>query len=101
MNELSWIAIILGSVVILVVLSPFFYGEGGWLLDAAKEDSVEQLRERQRLILERWLQDEADATQGLITAREWNMRQVYLTNRYVDATRRIDWLTAVQSEVGS
>ena len=92
MNELSLVAIFIGVVVLIAVSLPFFMGEGGLLLDAAKNDSIENLEKKQKIILERWLTDEGAATSGLITPREWSMREVYLTNRYVDTTRRIDWL---------
>ncbi|MCX6126020.1 MAG: hypothetical protein NTV34_14905 [Proteobacteria bacterium] len=92
MNELSLVTILIGVTVLIAVLLPFFLGEGGLLLDAAKNDSIENLEKKQKIILERWLADEAAATSGLITTREWAMRERYLTNRYVGTTRRIDWL---------
>lgn len=97
MNELSVLSALIGLVVLVLVVLPFFRGPGGWLLDASNQDSVAKLREKQKIILERWLADEEAAKVGHITAREWSMRQVYLTNRYVDTTRRIEWLTSEAS----
>lgn len=91
-TSLVAIALVFGLVGIAFVLLPFVKGKGGLLLDAAGGDSPERLRARQDALLERWLVDEASAQSGMITAREWSMRQVYLTNRFVDSTRRLDWL---------
>lgn len=78
-----------------VVLAPFWMGQGGVLQDAAGESSIPRLEAMRGAVLKRWLEEEKAAAEGLITKREWEMRQVYLTNRYVDATRRLDWVSRV------
>lgn len=92
MNELIVVASLISLAVLIAVVWPFFWGDGGLLVDASEQDSPAKLLERKRFILKRWLEDEKAAGEGLITPREWQMRQVYLTNRYVDASRRLDWL---------
>jgi hypothetical protein len=92
MSELTILTMVISIVLILVVLAPFFYGEGGSLQDASKTDSPELLGAKQDAILRRWIEDEKAANVGLITAKEWSMRKVYLTNRYIDCARRLDWL---------
>jgi hypothetical protein len=99
MNELSLLVILIGIVILVLVLYPFFAGEGGWLLDASKLDSVDKLKAKQRAILLRWIEDEQASESGMITVREWSMRQVYLTNRFVDTTRRLDWLADQEPRV--
>ena len=96
MTELLVICGVVGLLLVAAVLMPFVYGAGGALQDAAGEQSMDVLRDKQRVLMERWIADEAAHTQGMITSREWTLRQSYLTNRYVDVTRRLDWLSKEQ-----
>jgi hypothetical protein len=92
MSELVIIAAIVGLIAICVVLAPFVFGAGGSLQNASATDDEATLQTRKDAILSRWLQDEAAAAAGEITATEWKQRQRYLTSRYVDAARRLAWL---------
>lgn len=93
MTSLVVLGALVAIIVMVSVLAPFFVGPGGWLQDAAVGDSLERLRVRRASILKRWLEEEGQHATGMLTDREWSLRQVYLTSRYVDATRRMDWLT--------
>lgn len=101
MTVLVVIGILIGLLAVGAVLSPFFRGTGGQLQDAAAADSIQQLEARRRSILNRWLEEEGQHSTGMITDREWSLRQIYLSNRYVDVTRRIEWLKAADAETGS
>jgi hypothetical protein len=97
MTSLILTAAIIGLVFLLIVLSPFFYGEGGSLQDSSVTDSVGDLEARQDAILRRWIKDEQSAAKGEISPTEWAQRQRYLTSRYVDSTRRLAWLKGVKT----
>ena len=88
---------VIGLVFLLIVLAPFFYGEGGSLQDASVTDSVGDLQVRQDAILRRWISDEQSAAKGEISPVEWTQRQRYLTSRYVDSTRRLAWLMSAKT----
>jgi hypothetical protein len=93
-TSLMIVCSVVASLVVMIVLSPFFVGEGGGLQDASASDSVADLQLRQTSILNRWLKDEAASGEGDISATEWKLRQRYLTSRYVDCARRVAWLLA-------
>jgi uncharacterized membrane protein len=92
MNELFVLSLIISVFVLAGVLMPFIVGKGGRLQDASASDSVEDLELRLTALLRRWLRDEAALAAGEITETEWQQRQRYLTARYVDTSRRLDWL---------
>lgn len=96
MTSLVVLGSIIGLLTLLAVLSPFFRGPGGLLQDAAAADSTDLLQFRRHAILRRWLEEERQHESGMITDREWTLRQVYLSGRYVDVTRRMDWLASVE-----
>lgn len=98
MTPLMIIGIFVVGLALIIVLMPFFIGAGGWLQDAAVGDSFERLLLRRKAILKRWIDEEAQHQTGMLTDREWSLRQIYLTNRYVDVTRRMDWLAAEESQ---
>ncbi len=97
MMSLLFAAAVIGLVFLLIVLAPFFYGEGGSLQDASVTDSVGDLEARQDAILRRWIKDEQSAAKGEISTTEWTQRQRYLTSRYVDSSRRLAWLKGLKS----
>ncbi len=92
MNPLLVMSFSATLLALVLVLLPFFKGEGGRLEDAASEDSVEKLKLRQEALMGRWVSEYRSFKDELITPREWRQRKIYLTNRYVDTARRIDWL---------
>lgn len=101
MNTLLILGLIIAMGVLLIVLAPFFFGEGGLLQDASASDNLDDLIARQTAILQRWLKDEAAAQSGEVSPTEWRQRQRYLTSRYVDIARRIAWLTRDQGSVSA
>lgn len=101
MNELILICAVIGVLGLSAVLWPFFAGEGGQLQDAASNDKESDLEARQKAILQRWLKDETALSSGEITQTEWTQRQRYLISRYVDTTRRLGWLRAMERKDGT
>ena len=85
-------ASIIGILVLLVVLAPFFVGAGGALAPAATETSPDKLEALQKAILERYLSDEAAFERKDLSHRTWKRRREFLMHRYLDAGRRLDFL---------
>lgn len=83
---------------ILILLAPFFLGSGGLLQEANSINSVERLEALRQALLVRYLQDEESFKEGNLSERAWKKRQEYLTNRYIDVTRRSDFLTRMKQE---
>lgn len=88
------VAVFISLVVFVLVCLPFFVGKGGQLSVASALSSEEELRERQQVILDRYVSDERAFKGGLIGRVAWDKRRVFLVNRYVDVTRRLDFLTS-------
>jgi hypothetical protein len=86
------IAIVWSIILILILISPFFVGRGGVLQESSSINSVERLESLRHALLKRFLQDEGSFKRGELSARSWEKRRSYLTNRYVDVTRRSDYL---------
>jgi len=85
-------AVLVGSALVFVILLPFFVGKGGPLEAGLAIQDPEQLMNQKKAFLERYLIDEKAQAEGLITDREWRRKRQFLTNRYVDASRRMDAL---------
>lgn len=89
-------ALIIAVVVILSVLSPFFLGEGGALASAAAENSPEVVRRVKEAIVRRYLAEEQAFEANQIPRRSWEARKRFLQNRYLDAARRLDFLSYME-----
>ncbi len=94
---MEFIAIAVAVGVLLIVLSPFWVGAGGSLQAASTESSPERLQQVKSALLRRYLVEEKAAAAGQLTTREWQARQQFLTNRYLDAARRLDYVRALNS----
>lgn len=93
-----FVAAILATVVVILLLTPFWFGPGGALQDSESVNSIERVERIRAAILKRYLDEEASVATGSISAREWKNRQQYLTNRYIDATRRLEYLQFMASQ---
>jgi len=71
---------------------PFFVGPGGQLSANASLESEESLEGMQKSLLEHYVKNERLFANSQLRKREWEQRQSFLTNRYVDITRRLDWI---------
>ncbi len=78
----------------LIVL-PFFLGGEAQLVACAAINDHAKLTALREEIIKRYLADEGARQAGQISAGTWNKRRIFLTNRYVDVCRRLDYLAAV------
>lgn len=95
---LFFISILTGIIVLVVLALPFVLGKGGALQESHSVNSVERLERMREAILKRYLEDESAHQKKLISASVWKQRQQYLTNRFVDTSRRLDFLQHLQQE---
>ena len=86
--------------VVGLVLSPFWLGRGGRLLESGSVNSPEKLERIRAALVSRWLDDEHAFQVGSITKREWEIRQAWLTNRFIDASRRLEYLEYINKAGG-
>lgn len=87
------IALIVSLVVIVMILIPFFTGKGGKLASSSTINDPEKLRSLKKAILQRYLVEEKAASEGDISQRLWETRSKLLSNRYIDVSKRLDFLT--------
>ena len=78
----------------LIVL-PFFLGGEAQLVACAAINDHDKLTALREEIIKRYLTDEGAWQAKQISARAWHKRRIFLTNRYVDVCRRLDYLAAV------
>lgn len=78
---------------VVFILSPFWLGQGGQLVESTNIDDPERIKQLKQLIVERYILDEAAQKSGDITESEWLQRQSFLANRYIDLSRRFDYLS--------
>lgn len=82
------IALVLGVFLIL----PFIFGGADPLQAASSIDSVARLEAMRHAILKRYVEEQAAFQRGTISKSVWSNRQTLLVNRFIDATRRLDFL---------
>lgn len=80
---------------LLLITLPFFIGGETRLVACAAINDRAKLHAWQAEIINRYLADERAWQAGTLSARAWHKRRIFLTNRYVDVCRRLDYLTAV------
>ena len=90
------LAALIGLLLLAVVLSPFVLGSGGQLAEASAIDSLPRLKALRQSLISRYLMDEAGFGNGDISKASWAKRQEFLLNRYLDATRRADFLESLE-----
>ena len=89
------LSLITAVIAVVAILLPFFVGPGGSLQVSASINSIEILEASKAAILERFIQDEQAYENKTISKLAWEQRRTYLVNRYIDAARRLDFLTAL------
>jgi hypothetical protein len=94
------ICIVVTVVVLSLIVLPFFVGQGGALQSASAVHSVDQLDGMRHAILERYLEDEQAFEKQLMSKSVWENRKLFLTHRYIDVVRRLDFLKASQGVQG-
>lgn len=89
-------SVLTALVAVVVCLLPFVVGEGGSLRAAASINSIEKLEAIKQAILKRYIEDETTFEKNALAQVMWQQRRQYLVNRYVDASRRLDYLRYVE-----
>jgi hypothetical protein len=87
-----YIAVTFGVILISLLLLPFWVGEGGLLAAGSSVQSPDELKALKDAIIKRYLQDEKAHQDGELGKRAWDKRRMFLCNRYIDASRRCDFL---------
>ena len=93
-------AVVVGVILLLIVLAPFFVGEGGALEASAALDDVEKVEAVKTAFLRRYLKEEEAAKEGLISEGIWKKRKQLLIGRYLDVARRGDMLQFANRKKG-
>ena len=96
-----YLAVFIGVLLISILLAPFWIGRGGLLQASAQTNSPEKLDSLKTAILKRYKEDEAAFEAGSLSKVAWRNRKAFLTNRYIDAARRLDYLQNVDKEDAS
>lgn len=78
-------------------MSPFWLGEGGLLARSSSLTDLDKILRTKQIIIDRFLHEETASKQGHITAGEWEKRKQYLLNRYIDLSRRYDYLNFIKT----
>lgn len=81
----------------LIILAPLFIGQGGALASASSLNSPERLVATKNAILKRYIEDEKSFDDKKINKLIWEQRKQYLSNRYIDAARRLDYINDLLS----
>ncbi len=92
------LVILIGILLILAVVSPFFWGQGGLLAASASINSRTKLADLKTAVLKQYLADEKLYKQGELSSLAWNKRRGFLVNRYIDSARRLEFLEHIDSQ---
>lgn len=92
MDGQLFVSLIVSVIALLGLMLPFFFGEGGHLVTAASINSEDVLVKMRQEILERYIEDEKAFHDKLISKASWQQRQRFLTLRYLDISRRLDYI---------
>lgn len=91
-------AFAISAAALVLTLAPFALGQGGQLSPANSIDSIEQLKARKQLILERIVAGEAAHADEHLSDDEWNKRRHFLVTRYIDTVARMDFLNGLKHQ---
>ena len=86
------IAILVLVIVLFLLALPFILSSKLPLSEAIAVNSIDKVKDMRQQIIERYLEEEAALTKGDINKKEWLGRKKFLVNRFVDLSRRLDYL---------
>lgn len=95
------LASIIGLILLVSVLAPFFTGSGGTLQAGSSVLSEDQINGQKAGLLQQYVDDEKAFKDGVLSAREWKARQSFILGRYIDASRRFDYLQFIKKNSGA
>ena len=84
--------IIVGALTLGVITAPFFIGRGGRLASSSSVESPEKLESIREAVLKAWIKEEQAFKSGDINGHAWQRRQSFLESKYIDASKRLDYL---------
>jgi hypothetical protein len=87
-----YLVVAIGVGLVAFVQLPFWVGPGGLLAAGSSVTSPEALIALKNAIVKRYLEDERAHGEGALGNLAWDRRRTFLVNRYVDASRRLDYL---------
>lgn len=85
-------AFVVSILTLAFVLLPLLLGKEGHLASAASLNSPEKLEAIKEALLRRYLEDEKSFETKAIPELVWRQRRQFIINRYIDASRRLDFL---------
>lgn len=91
------LAILISIVSVGIVLIPIIFFKPSSLQSASSENSIERLEAIKEAVLKRYIEDEKAFENSTINKLSWEQRKSYLTNRYLDAAKRLDYLNFLHS----
>ena len=90
---MTFLLCLLSSALVLgFLMLPFFVGPGGKLFAHSALNSAPSLEHMKQGLLSNYIKGEDLFQQHKISKREWEQRQQFLTNRYLEASRRLDYI---------
>ena len=87
-----YLSVVISLILLTVLLAPFWLGRGGLLQAGSSINSPTELQAIKTALLKRYLDDELAFKSGNLSSLSWDQRKSFLTNRYIDASRRLDFL---------
>ena len=90
------LALVIAVVLLIFLVSPLFLFKGELLQEAASVNSVEKLEAIKVSLLKRYIEDEKSHRERLFSDSVWRRRKQFLTTRYIDASRRQDYLKCLE-----
>jgi NADH:ubiquinone oxidoreductase subunit 3 (subunit A) len=85
-------AIVISVIVLVVIVLPFFTGKGGALASASAINDPSKLDGLKKAIINRFIEEEKAFESGDISSAQWNQRSKLLSNRYIDVSKRLDFI---------
>ena len=88
-------ASIVSVITVVFILLPLLLADDGRLASASSLNSPERLEAVKKALLKRYIEDEKAFESKAIPKLVWEQRKLFLSNRYIDAARRLDYLRDV------
>ena len=84
----------IGVMSMIVILYPFWLGPGGKLEASAALSDLSVVASLREHTLQLYVREERAFEQGELSRFEWRSRKAFLQSRYIDLSRRHDFLSA-------
>lgn len=94
-------AFVVSIITAIFVLLPLLLAKDGRLASASSLNSPERLEAVKTALLKRYIDDEKAYETKAIPELVWKQRKLFLSNRYIDAARRLDYIRDVLSHQSS